>query len=113
MFDSDNVIANAYGLPFLFESNTVVLEDVETMIKRIAVLNQRVVNWISVNKRIPSSNPNASEDERNVAHWMRALEFYADIAVDYRNDNEAETNSNNDTHKMCRHAIRTGIIEEV
>lgn len=112
MYDSNNVIADAYGLPYLIESNTVVLEDVDTMIKRISVMNQRVINWIIENRRIPSSNPNANEDERNIAHWMRALEFYANIAVDHLDEHQDEMSSNDDVHKMCRYATKFGNVQE-
>lgn len=108
MFDSDNVIANAYGFPYLFDSDANVPEDADTTIKRIAVLNQRVVNWIAENRRIPSSNPNAPEDERNIAHWMRVLDFYANVVVDNTNEHYKEMTSNDKVHAMCQYLIRKG-----
>jgi len=110
-YESDLVIANGYGLPFLFESSAVP-EDAEISIRRIAVLNQQVVNWISQNKRIPTSNPNASSEERAMAHWLRVCQFYANVAVDYKNEHEEELASNNSTHARCQHLILNGCEPE-
>lgn len=104
-YESNHVIANGYGLPFLFESKTSVPENVEISIRRIAVLNQQVVNWISLHKRIPTSNPNASSEERAMAHWLRVCQFYANIAVDYQEEHKDELESNNQTHERCQHLI--------
>lgn len=104
-YESDLVIANGYGLPFLFESETAIPETAEISIRRIAVLNQQVVNWISQNKRIPTSNPNASSEERAMAHWMRVCQFYANIAVDYKGEHQEELESNEETHQKCQQLI--------
>lgn len=109
-YESDYVIANGYGLPFLFES-AAVPEDAEISIRRIAVLNQQVVNWISQNKRIPTSNPNASSEERAMAHWMRVCQFYANIAVDYKGEHQDELESNEATHQRCQQLILGGSAE--
>ena len=109
-YDSNQVIANGYGLPYLFdsESESVVPEDVEASIRRIAVLNRLVVAWIADNRRIPTSNPNAPHDERAMAHWLRVCQFYAGIAVDHAGQHVDETASNENCHELCQFVIRHG-----
>lgn len=116
-YDSNEVIVSGYGLPFLTDTDaaegyltdeSVVPEDVETSIRRIAVLNDRVVKWIAANRRIPASNPNAPPEERVVAHWLRVCQFYADIAVDPAGQHLDEMASNVDHHLLCQHVIRHG-----
>jgi hypothetical protein len=112
MYESDNNIAAAYGFPFLFETESINIEDPDITVKRIVVMNAKVVQWIADHRRIPSSNPNASPAERQIAHWLRVCEFYANSAVDHAADHQEEMDSNNMCHKICRYVIRHGHFPE-
>lgn len=108
MSENKEFIANAYGLPYLQESDQITLEDPDSTIKRIVVMNQRVTIWILQNRRIPSSNPNAGEEEKLVAHWLKALQFYADVAIDPQFNNEQSVNDESSYHDLCQFILRHG-----
>ncbi|NCA13185.1 MAG: hypothetical protein EBS89_03475 [Proteobacteria bacterium] len=92
-YDSNEVIVSGYGLPFLTDTDaaegyltdeSVVPEDVETSIRRIAVLNDRVVKWIAANRRIPASNPNAPPPPVSTStRWPATLTTTCSASMSY------------------------------
>jgi hypothetical protein len=106
-FDSDQKIADAYGLPFLFE-NDFVKEDIEISIKRVVSMNSIVTKWIEKNRKIPSGSPKASDEEKKMSIWLKVVMFYKDLILDPKDECKDERLSNNHTHKVCQHIIRNG-----
>lgn len=109
----EQIIADAYGFPFLLEDvKNYVPEDQKETIKRIAFMKNEVTLWISENRRIPSTNPNAAADERTLGHWLKVLQFFTDVTYDPENKHGEEMLSCDHCHAICQHAIRTGELTE-
>jgi hypothetical protein len=108
-FDSNQEIANAYGLPYMFEeADDYVMEEPDVSLKRIVGMNKVVSRWIERHRRIPSSNPNAQPEERKMGIWLKVLMFYSDVMVDPTDENKKEREENETCHKSCQFTIRSG-----
>lgn len=118
MTDFNEIAASAYGMDYLYELATLGSsaeyepEEPGLTVRRVQAMNRQVVQWIATKGRIPTTNPSATEDERKMGHYLRALQFYMSMAVDPQDRNKAEYLQNETTHKSCQHAIRTGYYPE-
>ena len=113
LFNSDQKIADAYGIPYLFdESQDYVMEDMEVSLKRVVGMHKAVTTWIEKHRRIPSYSPKAEPDERNIALWLKVVMFYKDVMLDPNDENKEERISNEQVHRTCQNLIRTGECED-
>ena len=110
-FESDQEIADAYGIPFLFDQE-YVMEDTEVAQKRLQSMNAAVTKWIEKNRKIPSGSPNAPEEERKMSLWLKVVMFYWEALLDPKDEHHDERISNEKIHKICQNLIRTGTITE-
>ena len=79
-FASNQQIADAYGIPFLFDfDHDYVMEDTSIAQKRLVSMNATVTKWIEKNRKIPSGSPNAPEEERKMSVWLKVVMFYWEI----------------------------------
>jgi hypothetical protein len=108
-YQSDQKIADAYGIPYLFDENSeYVMEDKDVAFNRVVKLHEIVTKWIEKHRRIPSCSPNADVEERKIAIWLKVIMFYKEVILDPNDQNEEERISNQKVHEVCQHLIRYG-----
>lgn len=108
-YNSDQKIADAYGIPYIFEEDSEYIpEDENIAFKRVLGLHNDVTRWIEKHRRIPSNSPNAEAEERKMAIWLRVVMWYKDTILDPNDEHGDERESNEKTHKVCQHLIRNG-----
>jgi hypothetical protein len=105
LFDSDQQIADAYGLPFLFEGE-LAKEETDVSIKRVISMHTVVTKWIEKHRRIPSGCAKAPEEERKMSIWLKVVMFYKDMMLDPKDECKAERVSNSKSHIVCQNIIR-------
>jgi hypothetical protein len=111
-FQSDQDIADAYGLPYIFDNSEYVMEDNEVSFNRVVQMHKATSLWIEKHRRIPSSSPKAEKEERKIAIWLRVVLFYKDVILDPHDVNREERESNENTHILCQKVIRTGRLPQ-
>ena len=112
-YKSNEIAASAYGMDYIFDSSgRYEPEDPDITVKRVQAMNKQVVQWIAREGRIPTTNPNAALAERKMGHFLRALQFYAHVAVDPQDDCHNERENNDMVHGICQFAIRNGRFPE-
>jgi hypothetical protein len=112
-YQSDQQIADSYGVPFIFdEEMEYVSEESAVSVKRIVGMHNTVTKWIEKNRRIPSASPNADREERKMANWLRVVMFYKEVMLDPKDEHRDERLHNSFIHEYCQTIIRTGTVPE-
>lgn len=114
MSEGNQMIAEAYGFPYLFEMEGLQeIEETALSVKRIGSIHNAVTKWIEKHRRIPSDNPKASPEERKMGIWLKVVMFFKDIMLDPTDETEEERSKNEKIHQLCQQIIRRKVDPEL
>lgn len=109
----EEMVAESYGMEYLLgTSGTFEHPEPKVVANHIKFMQNTVLMWMRVNRRIPTVNPRADQLEQRMGNWLRALLFYGHIALDPSQETFDDVAENNRLHEICQRAFLTGSFSD-
>lgn len=109
----EEMVAESYGMEYLLgTSGTFEHPEPKVVANHIKFMQNTVLMWMRVNRRIPTVNPRADQLEQRMGNWLRALLFYGHIALDPSQETFDDVAENSRLHEICQRAFLTGSFSD-